>query len=163
PDDRAPLSPPKGAARTRAKRALLRSSPTGATALRSGAALPARMGGPYLTRQGVGFHPVASVCFLKFVLVTNGVVRYCASSTIVVTTNHVEPSFSLERSKYSRSVVLSLYGTPFLRKYPVFRLVVTTSSDRPRVPSRGFSAIGVKSGGPAPRCGCSHCALEYPC
>jgi hypothetical protein len=45
---------------------------------------------------------------LKFVLVTNGVVRYCGSSTIVVTTNHVEPSFSVERSKYSRSVVLSL-------------------------------------------------------
>src|SRR5262245_583417 len=62
----------------------------------------------YLTKQAVGAHPVPSPCLLKLVLVTNGVVKYCGSSTIVVTTNHVEPSFSLERSKYSRSVVLSL-------------------------------------------------------
>src|SRR5262249_21775943 len=68
PDDRAPPSPPKGAARTRAKRALLRSSPTGAKRRPFGSPerrRPTRMGGPYLTRQGVGFHPVASVCFLK--------------------------------------------------------------------------------------------------
>jgi hypothetical protein len=35
--------------------------------------------------HGVGFHPVASACFLKFELVTNGEVRYSGSSTIVVT------------------------------------------------------------------------------
>src|SRR5947207_3365790 len=57
-----------------------------------------RFSPPYFAEQGVGFQPVASACFLKLVLVTKGSVRYAGSSTTVVTTNHVSPLRSFERS-----------------------------------------------------------------
>ena len=56
----------------------------------------------------MGFQPVASGCFLKSVVVTNGVVRYSGSSTIVVTTNQVSPLRSVRTSYYSFSVVRPL-------------------------------------------------------
>ena len=46
--------------------------------------------------------------FLKFVLVTKGSLRYCGSSTIVVTTNQVSPLRSLDRSKNSFKTALAL-------------------------------------------------------
>src|SRR5438128_693315 len=45
----------------------------------------------YFAEQGVGFQPEASGSFLKFVLVVNDWLRYCGSSTIVVTTSHSSP------------------------------------------------------------------------
>ena len=51
---------------------------------------------------------VASACFLKFVLVTNGVVGYSGSSTMVVTTNQVSQLRSLESAKYSRTTARAL-------------------------------------------------------
>ena len=72
----------------------------------------------YRAEQAAGLNPVASRCFLKFVLVTNGSVRFCGSSTIVVTTNHGSPFRSIERSKNSFKTVFPLYGGPFFLKYP---------------------------------------------
>src|SRR6185295_3486550 len=45
----------------------------------------------YLAEQAVGANPAASFCFLKLVLVTKGSVRFCGSSTMVVTTNQGSP------------------------------------------------------------------------
>ena len=43
---------------------------------------------PYVVLQGDGDHFAPSGSFLKCELVTNGCVRYCGSSTTVVTVNH---------------------------------------------------------------------------
>src|SRR5262249_24902942 len=72
----------------------------------------------HLEEQGTGFQPVASVCFLKFVLVTNGSFKYVWPSTTVVTTNHVSPFRSFDRSSNSLTAAFSLYGAPFFRRYP---------------------------------------------
>ena len=48
--------------------------------------------------HGRGFHPVASACFLKFVLVTNGSVRFSGSSMMVVTVNQMSPFRSENKS-----------------------------------------------------------------
>ena len=58
--------------------------------------------------QGDGLNLEPSGSLLKFVLVTNGSVRNCGSSTIVVTTNHVSPLRSFDRSKYSETTALAL-------------------------------------------------------
>ena len=47
---------------------------------------------------------------------------------MIVTTRNVSPFGAVKRSKYSLTVVLALYGTPFFRRYPGRRFVVSTLS-----------------------------------
>jgi hypothetical protein len=83
--------------------------------------------------HGRGFHLDVSDSFLNCELSTNSCVRYSGSCTTVVTISHVPSlSGSAKLSKNSLTVVRSLYGTPFGRRYPAVRFVVTTSSDPPR-------------------------------
>src|SRR6476659_1988807 len=63
------------------------------------------------------------------------------------------------RSKYSVITAFALYGTPFLRRYPGFMLVVTTLSDPPR--SCGPPRFGIGDAKMAR--GWSHEAAEDPC
>src|SRR5581483_4178712 len=83
--------------------------------------------------HGVGFQPAASFCFLKCVLVQNGSLRYSGSFTSDPTNSSDSPVGRSKRSKYSVITALALYGTPFLRKYPGFILVVTTFNEPPVV------------------------------
>ena len=56
----------------------------------------------------------------------NGMLRYCGSRTSVDTTSHVSPFGVVGRRwKYSVILAASLYGTPFLRKYPTRMPIVT--------------------------------------
>jgi hypothetical protein len=55
--------------------------------------------------------------------------RYTGSVTTVVTTINARLPGYDPMSKYSVTDALSLYGTPFLRKYPPFILVVVTFND----------------------------------
>ena len=82
----------------------------------------------YFAVQGRGFQAEPSESFLKCVLVANGWVRYCGSSTIFVTTSHGPPTASERTLKYSVTTAFALYGTPFLRKYPARMWVVTAFS-----------------------------------
>jgi hypothetical protein len=66
--------------------------------------------------HGFGFHPDASFCFLKCVLVQNGVARYVGSTISVETTSNDSPLGTSKRSKYSVMRASALYGTPFLRR-----------------------------------------------
>src|SRR5687768_4005197 len=52
----------------------------------------------YLTAHGCGSHFDPSASFLKWLVVTQGVFRYCGSVTIVVTTNQLAPPGSSNRS-----------------------------------------------------------------
>src|SRR3954463_11599960 len=61
-----------------------------------------------------GFQPDASGCLRRLVLVTKGRARYAGSVTIVLTIIQVLPSVSCSRSYHSVTVVLALYGAPFL-------------------------------------------------
>src|SRR5262249_60409327 len=79
---------------------------------------------------------------MKCVLIINGRTRYTGSVTTVVNTINSFPPGYGERSTYSATVALSLYGTPFLRKYPAFILSVATFKER---------------------LGMSHSAIERPC
>src|SRR5437016_3215687 len=80
----------------------------------------------YLAVHGVGSHFEPSLSFLNCELTMNGVCRYCGSSTTVVTSRSRPPSGSAAASKYSVTTAFSLYGTPFLRRYPARIFVVTT-------------------------------------
>ncbi len=62
----------------------------------------------HLAEQADGFHLAPSASFFQLVLVTKGSLKYCGSSTTVVTANQVSPLGSLERSKYSLRTVLVL-------------------------------------------------------
>src|SRR4029079_3496242 len=80
----------------------------------------------YEALQGAGAHFVAFASFLKCVLVTKSFVRYFGSETKVVTTSHSSTLGAGKRSKYSVTLVLSLYGTPFFRSHPPLSIVVVT-------------------------------------
>src|ERR1043165_2623742 len=95
---------------------------------------------PQRAVHGVGCQPVAST-FLKCGLVQYGVVRFSGSTISVVTTSNDSPPGTSSRSKYSVITVFALYGTPFLRRYPGFMLVVTTFSEPPR--SCGAPRFGI--------------------
>jgi hypothetical protein len=62
----------------------------------------------YCASHADGSHFDPSPSFLKCVLRRNGVVRYCGSSTIVVTISQESPFSSTVRWKYSVSTVLPL-------------------------------------------------------
>src|SRR5204863_7995731 len=83
----------------------------------------------HLAEHAVGFHPASVACFLYCEVMTNGWRRYNGSVVIMVTTISGSPLGSLIKSKYSIRLVFSLYGTPFLRRKPAFRLVVVTFID----------------------------------
>src|SRR5438552_7048895 len=51
----------------------------------------------HLVVQGAGFHPEASACLRKWVLVMKGTFRYCGSSTMVVTISQESPFGSTVR------------------------------------------------------------------
>src|SRR5438067_10429644 len=115
---------------------------------------------PYRAEQGVGFHPVASFCRLKFGLAQYGVLRFSGSTSSSFTTKSESPPGTSNLSKYSVSVALSPYGTPFLRIYPGFIRVVTTLSVAPG---------GAPRAGPTPKpagnseVGYSQEPAETPC
>src|SRR5438046_1279326 len=72
-----------------------------------------------LARHGVGSHPDASGIFLKCACMMSGSIRYRGSVTIVVTTSQMFFVYGSENvSKYSSTMALPLYGTPFFCKYP---------------------------------------------
>src|SRR5207249_7182386 len=100
--------------------------------------------------HGVGFQPEASFSFLKCVVVHIGWDRYSGSLISDVTRTMESPPGTSKRSKYSVSVVLALYGTPFFRRYPGFIFVVTTFNDPPGM-------------GPRAPATTSHSAIETPC
>src|SRR5262245_39055866 len=64
--------------------------------------------GFYLTEQGVGFQPAALGSFLKSVVVTYCRVKYCGSSTLVVTVSHWSPFGIVLRSYHSVTTALVL-------------------------------------------------------
>src|SRR5437762_12290087 len=78
---------------------------------------------PYRAEQGVGLHPVASFCRLKLGLAQYGVLRFSGSTSSCFTTNRESPPGTSNLSKYSVRAALSLYGTPFLRRFPGFIVV----------------------------------------
>src|SRR5688572_3269040 len=78
--------------------------------------------------QGVGFHFDPSRSNLKVEPTRNGCCRYVGSSTTVLTTRTTSPLGYVKRSKYSLIDAFSLYGTPFLRRWPARKFVVTTFS-----------------------------------
>ncbi len=55
-------------------------------------------GSRYLAKQGLGFQPAASGCFLKSVVVTKGLPKYVGSVTTVVTVNQSLSPGSVKRS-----------------------------------------------------------------
>ena len=70
----------------------------------------------YRAEHGRGFQPVESGCFLKCVLVQNGVVRYVGSTSSVDTTSSASPFGRSKRSMNSVITASALYGTPFFRR-----------------------------------------------
>src|SRR5436190_17047248 len=70
----------------------------------------------YRAEHGVGFHPLASACFLNCDVLTHGCARYCESSSMLVIARYSLPSSSLRCWKYSVSVAPAPYGTPFFRR-----------------------------------------------
>src|SRR6185436_6152001 len=103
--------------------------------------------GYQVDEHGVGSHFEPSGSFLKCGLVTYGAFRYTGSSTTMLTRSSWPPWGSGARSKCSVTVVRSLYGTPFFRRYPARRFDVTTRRLLPP------SVPDVRS----------HCALDSPC
>src|SRR5438876_4246361 len=92
----------------------------------------------YFAVQGTVFQAEPSESFLKCVIVANGWVRYCGSSTIFVTTSHGPPAASERTLKYSVTTASALYGTPFLRKYPARMWFVTAFNVVPCRPRPGI-------------------------
>lgn len=61
----------------------------------------------YRAEQGVGFQPVPSASLLKSELVVYGRVKYCGSSTLVMTVSQRSPFGSSFRSQYSVTTAFS--------------------------------------------------------